>query len=72
MPPDGSFHVGILTKLVTAISFVDLETERVSFGEIIVTVVTPRMLYRMNRDTIRLRDRADAELLKQRFKWGEP
>jgi len=33
--------------------------------------VTPRTLYRMKRDTIRLRDRADAELLKQRFKLDE-
>ena len=25
------------------------------------------MLYRMKRDTVRLKDRADAEMLKQRF-----
>ena len=40
-------------------------------SELLVTVVTPRTLYRMKRDTIRLRDRADAELLKQRFKLDE-
>lgn len=72
VPPDGSFHVDLLTKLGTAFTFAHLETERVPFGELMVTVVTPRMLYRMKRDTIRLRDRADAELLKQRFRWEEP
>jgi hypothetical protein len=72
VPPDGSFHVDILTKLGTTFAFADLETERVPFGEITVSVVTPRTLYRMERDTIRLRDRADAELLKRRFRLEEP
>ena len=72
VPPDGSFHVDILTRLGTAFSYADLETERVPFGELLVTVVTPRTLYRMKRDTIRLRDRADAELLKRHFKLEDP
>ena len=72
VPPDGSFHVDILTRLGTAFSFADLETERLPFGELLVTVVTPRTLYRMKRDTVRLRDRADAELLKRRFQLEEP
>jgi hypothetical protein len=68
VPPDGSFHVDILTRLGTAFSFADLETERLPFGDLTVTVVTPGTLYRMKRDTARLRDRADAEALKRRFK----
>lgn len=68
VPPDGSFHLDLLTRLGTAFSFADLETERLRFGELDVTVVTPRTLYRMKRDTVRLRDRADAEMLKERFK----
>jgi hypothetical protein len=67
VPEDGSFHIDLLTRLGLAFSFADLDTERVPFGELTVTVVTPRMLYRMKRDTVRLRDRADAELLKRRF-----
>lgn len=72
VPPDGTFHLDLLTRLGTAFAFADLETERVPFGEISVTVVTPRQLYRMKRDTIRLRDRADAEILKQRFRLEDP
>jgi hypothetical protein len=71
VPPDGPFHIDIVTRLGTAFSFADLETERAPFGDLLVTVVTPRTLYRMKRDTIRLKDRADAELLKQRFDLGE-
>jgi hypothetical protein len=32
-----------------------------------VRVVTPRMLYRMKRDTVRPRDRSDAERLREHF-----
>lgn len=65
--PDGGFRVDILTRLGEAFAFADLETERVAFGDLTVTVVTPRTLYRMKRDTVRLRDRADAEMLRRRF-----
>jgi hypothetical protein len=33
-----------------------------------VSVVTPRTLYRMTNDTVRLKEKADAELLKLRFR----
>jgi len=56
-----------LTRLGDAFAFEDLETERVAFQDITVSVVTPRMLYRMKKDTVRLKDRADAELLRRRF-----
>jgi hypothetical protein len=68
VPPDGAFHVDILTRLGEAFAFDDLEIERVPFDALTVTVVTPRMLYRMKKDTVRLQDRADAETLRQRFK----
>ena len=67
IPPDGSFHIDILTRLGSAFAFTDLETERLPFGTVVVSVVTARTLYRMKRDTIRLKDRADAEMLKLRF-----
>jgi hypothetical protein len=66
-PPGGAFHIDILTRLGDAFSFGDLETERVPFEELAVTAVTPRMLYRMKRDTLRPKDRADAAALRLRF-----
>ena len=67
VPPDAAFHVDILTRLGDAFRFDDLETERVDFDGMDVSVVTPRQLYEMKKDTVRARDRADAERLRQRF-----
>jgi hypothetical protein len=68
VPPDGTFHIDILTKLGEAFAFADLETERVPFDGLTVSVVTARGLYSMKRDTVRLKDRADAQALKERFR----
>lgn len=68
VPPEGTFHIDLLTRLGEAFSFSDLETQRMPFDDVIVTVVTPRTLYRMKKDTVRLKDRADAELIRQRFR----
>lgn len=72
VPPSGTFHLDILTRLGDAYRFADLETERVPFDGLTVTVVTPRMLYLMKRDTVRLKDKADAQLLRERFGIEEP
>ncbi|MFN0150155.1 MAG: nucleotidyl transferase AbiEii/AbiGii toxin family protein [bacterium] len=67
VPPEGAFHLDILTRLGEAFEFHDLETERVPFDDINVTVVTPRTLYRMKKGTVRMQDRADAQALRERF-----
>ena len=67
IPPEGTFHIDILTRLGEAFSFNDLEVERVPYQDLTVTVVTPRMLYKMKKDTVRWKDRIDAELLRQTF-----
>jgi hypothetical protein len=67
VPPTGSFHVDLLTRLGEAFAFDDLQVERVPFEGLHVSVATPATLYRMKRDTVRMKDRADAELLKRRF-----
>jgi hypothetical protein len=67
-PAGHSFYMDILTRLGDAFAFADLETERVPFDGLTATVVTPRTLYRMKKDTVRLKDRADAEMLRQQFR----
>jgi hypothetical protein len=69
VPPTGSFYLDIVTRLGDAFAFSDLETERVPFDGLTVTVVSAKTLYRMKRDTVRLKDRADAEALKRHFRW---
>ena len=58
MPPDGAFHIDILARLGDAFRFEDLEAGRLPFESITVSVATPRTLYQMKRDTVRLKDRA--------------
>ena len=71
VPPQGTFFLDILTRLGEAFTFDDLETERVDFDGIEVTVVTPEMLYRMKCSTVRPQDRADAFRLADHFGFEE-
>ena len=67
-PPEGAFHIDILTRLGEAFTFADLEIERVPYDDLIVSVVSSRILYRMKKDTVRPKDRIDADWLRHRFK----
>lgn len=71
VPPSGTFHIDILNRLGEAFSYKDIETENRVVEGITVPVATPRMLYRMKRDTVRLQDKADAERLRRNFDWEE-
>jgi hypothetical protein len=67
VPPDGDFSIDFLARLGEAFRFDDIEWEDVSVDGIIVRVATPRMLYRMKRDTVRPQDKLDAAELRRRF-----
>jgi hypothetical protein len=67
VPPEGDFHLDILTRLGEAFRFTDLEAIRVDLDGQPVWVASPRTLYRMKKDTVRAKDRGDAELLRRRF-----
>ena len=64
---DGTMSVDIVTHLGQAFCFDDLEGESREFHGIRVRVVTPSMLYRMKKATVRMKDRYDAAWLKQEF-----
>lgn len=66
-PPDSDFVLDLIARLGDAFAFEDVEFEEVRLGDLTVRVATPRMLYRMKRDTVRAQDRADAEQLRERF-----
>ena len=65
--PDGSLVIDILSRLGDAFSYQDLQFEEKDYDGILVRVATPRMLYEMKKNTLRLQDRADAEALKELF-----
>jgi hypothetical protein len=66
-PPGVDFTIDIVSRLGDAFRFDDLEIERVSVGSALIAVVTPATLYRMKRDTVRPRDRDDAQRLAAAF-----
>jgi hypothetical protein len=67
VPPSGDFSIDILARLGEAWRYGDIEWQRVAVADLLVRVATPRMLYRMKRDTVRPQDRMDAAALQQRF-----
>lgn len=66
-PPDGHYSMDILSRLGTAFRYEDLESEVVTIEGVSARVATPRMLYRMKKDTVRPQDRMDAETIRNRF-----
>lgn len=64
--PDG-FNVDIVSRIGEAFRFEDVQSEVLEFAGVPVRIATPRMLYRMKRDTVRPIDRADAADLKIKF-----
>jgi hypothetical protein len=70
-PPHGEFSLDILARLGEAFTWEDIEAEELAVQGMRIHVATPRMLYRMKRDTVRPQDRRDAEALKQRFGLSE-
>jgi len=58
---------GGLAMAAHGFDFDDLEIERVGVGSSTIAVVTPATLYRIKRDTVRPRDRDDAQRLADAF-----
>jgi hypothetical protein len=67
VPPAGDFWIDIVARLGEAFRFADIESEDLVVDGVRVRVATPRMLYRMKKDTVRPQDRLDASLLRERF-----
>lgn len=64
--PDGT-PIDILARLGEAFAFGDIAATVYTYGDVEVKVATPETLYRMKRDTVRLRDKADAQALREKF-----
>jgi hypothetical protein len=71
VPPEGTFHLDILTRLGEAFRFEDLEADETMLDGVRVKLVSPRTLFRMKRDTVRPKDRLDADGLRSKYGFGE-
>jgi hypothetical protein len=69
--PDGSLTIDLIARLGESFAFENLEYETRIYEGVPVCVATPRTLYEMKKDTVRLQDRADAQALKEEFDLGE-
>jgi hypothetical protein len=70
-PPDTDFYMDFVTRLGEAYSYETLEWQIVDFDGAPIRVVTPAQLFRMKRDTVRPKDKQDAEALRQEFSLPE-
>lgn len=66
-PPHGAFYIDLISKLGEFASFDDLKAEEADFRGVAVRLATPETLYWLKKGTVRSRDRADAEALKEKF-----
>jgi hypothetical protein len=68
--PD-DFYIDLVSRLGDAYAFDDVEWQWAEHEGIRARLATPRMLYRMKKDTVRPVDRADAADLKAKFALDE-
>ncbi len=66
-PPEGRFHLDLLTRLGELYDLASLESERVTLAGVSVSVVTRKMLYRMKKATVHSKDWADAAAIVDEF-----
>lgn len=69
VPPHGRYSLDIVTRLGEAFSWEDIaaDSDQVELGDLTVRIASPRMLYRMKKDTVRPQDRADAARIREAF-----
>lgn len=66
-PPGVEYYLDFVSRLGEAFSYSDLEAEIHTVDGVPVRVATPRTLVRMKRDTVRHKDRQDADALRRKF-----
>lgn len=66
-PPGADYTIDIVSRLGEAFRFEDLDIVRLDAAGTSIQVVSPATLFRMKRDTVRGRDRDDAERLRRSF-----
>jgi hypothetical protein len=67
VPPAGDYSIDLLSRLGEAFRYDTIDGEDIVLDGIRIRVATPRMLYRMKKDTVRPQDRLDAETLRRQF-----
>lgn len=66
-PPDDDIYIDFVSQLGEAFAYDDLEAEVHHLNGVPIRIATPRTLIRMKRDTVRPKDRIDADILRRKF-----
>lgn len=66
-PAGENFGIDFVVRLGEAFSFDSVDSEESNLDGIPVRVVTQRTLYEMKRDTVRYKDKIDAEALRRKL-----
>lgn len=66
-PTGETFGIDFLTRLGEAFAYDTLESQEGELEGHRIRVVTPAQLYEMKRNTVRWKDRGDADALRRRF-----
>lgn len=61
--PNG-FHIDVMARIGEVAAYGDLEYETAEYSGTPINIATPETLFRLKRDTIRHKDKADALFLK--------
>ena len=69
VPPTGDLSLDLISHLGEAFRFDDIEWHELDAGGgVMARVATPKMLFRMKKDTLRPLDARDAYMLREQFK----
>jgi len=66
-PESEEFYIDFVAAVGEAFAYDDLESEVHTADGVPIRVATPRTLVRMKRDTVRPKDRMDADALRRKF-----
>ncbi|HEX8154242.1 MAG TPA: hypothetical protein VF698_14005 [Thermoanaerobaculia bacterium] len=66
-PPDVNYYVDLMTGVGEMFRWEDLDSEIHDSEGVPVRIATPHTLIRMKRDTVRPKDRIDADSLRRKF-----
>lgn len=70
-PPEGDFVIDLIARIGEGFTLENVESQELFVEGVRIQVATPRSLYLMKRDTLRPRDRVDAEDLRSEFHLDE-
>ena len=65
------FYIDVIDRIGTMFTFDDIESEVVNYEDHTVRIATAETLYKMKKDTLRLKDKMDCVFLEYKIRGGK-